>query len=124
MSASPWQWMLVEVTAAGRLSSLLNSTPLSVSVVHDALVRSLVALAAPNELQPLLRQERSEAGAQIAQSLIDHPVCVFSVSRPNLYDLARRSRLPIHYLVLPCCVALQCCLVLNCWLIILSRLPI
>ena len=109
--ATPCQWLLVEVTAVERL--------LTVSAVHETLVRSLVARATPFESQPLLRQERAEEDAQIAQSLIDHPVCVFSVSRSNLYGLARLSRFAIHCLVLPCCVVLQCCLVL-----LLSRLPI
>ena len=76
-------------------------------------------------MQPLRHQESAEADARIVQSLFDPPVCVFSVSRSNLYGLARLSRFAIHCLVLPCCVVLQCCLVRHCCLVLLlSRLPI
>ena len=89
-------------------------------------------------MQPLRHQEESaEADALIVQSLFDPPVCVFSVSRSNLYVLDDLSRLPIHCLVLHCCVALHSCLdhlsrcptihrclVLHCWILPLSRLPL
>ena len=68
--AAPCQWLLVEVTPAER--------QLTVSAVHDTLVRSSVARANPNESQPLLHQE-AEADALVVQSLID-PLFASSLS--------------------------------------------